>query len=363
MAQKTILVLANNDVGLYKFRKMLLERFLSDGHRVVIALPGGEYIPQLTELGCTFVETPLERRGMNPAKDISLYNLYRSIIRDVKPDLVVTYTVKPNVYGGMACRTMKIPYAANITGLGTAIEQGGALRTLVLNMYREALKRAKVVFFENAGNRDRLVEFGAVKKEKTHVLHGAGIDVDAFPFAPYPADGPVRFLYVGRIMREKGMDELFSAMERLKEQYGDGVELEMIGYLEEAYEERLQALQEAGTIRFLGFQDDVPEFYRHAHCVVLPSYHEGMSNVLLEAGAMGRPLITSDIHGCMEAVVEGKSGYLCAVHDADSLYYSMVRFVELPYEEKAAMGATSHDHVAAVFDKKQVVEETVQQLY
>ena len=363
MTQKTILIFANNDVGLYKFRKMLLERFLSDGYCVVIALPKGEYIPQLTALGCSFIETPMERRGMNPVKDFSLYHMYCAILRDVKPNLVVTYTVKPNVYGGMACRMMKIPYAANITGLGTAIEQGGALRTLVLKMYRVALKKAKVVFFENAGNCERLVEFGVVKKEKAHVLHGAGIDVDAFPLAPYPTDGPVIFLYVGRIMQEKGIDELFAAMERLKEKYGRGVELEMIGYLEEAYEKRLQDLQDAGFIRFLGFQDDVALYYRKAHCVVLPSYHEGMSNVLLEAGAMGRPLITSDIHGCLEAVVEGDTGYLCAVRNADSLYEMMDRFIQLPYEKKVAMAAASHDHVTAVFDKKKVVEETVRQLY
>ena len=152
-------------------------------------------------------------------------------------------------------------------------------------------------------------------------------------------------------------------MERLKEKYGDGVQLDMIGYLEEAYEERLHALQDARTIQFLGFQNDVPAFYRSAHCVVLPSYHEGMSNVLLEAGAMGRPLITSNIHGCMEAVVEGKSGYLCSVRDADNLYCAMENFIELPYEEKAAMGAASHDHVVEVFDKRKVVEETVRQLY
>lgn len=138
-----IVVLANFDVGLYKFRKALLERFLADGHEVYIALPNGEYVPRLVELGCTFIETPLERRGMNPAKDISLFHLYCSIMKKVCPDLVVTYTVKPNVYGGMACRKLKIPYAANITGLGTAIEQGGALRTLVLNMYREALKKSQ----------------------------------------------------------------------------------------------------------------------------------------------------------------------------------------------------------------------------
>lgn len=358
-----IMVLANFDVGLYKFRKALLERFLADGHEVYIALPNGEYVPRLVELGCTFIETPLERRGMNPAKDISLFHLYCSIMKKVCPDLVVTYTVKPNVYGGMACRKLKIPYAANITGLGTAIEQGGALRTLVLNMYREALKKAKVVFFENTGNRDRLVEFGAVKAEKTHVLHGAGIETTDYPFAPYPPDGQIRFLFVGRIMREKGVDELFSAITRLKQAYGDRVRLDLVGFNEESYEQKIEELQKDGMVRFLGFQDDVQAFYRTAHCVVLPSYHEGMSNVLLEAGAMGRPLITSDIHGCLEAVNEGISGYLCAVRDADSLYDSMARFVELPYAEKAKMGQASHDHVVERFDKKRVVEDTVRQLY
>lgn len=358
-----ILVLANFDVGLYKFRKALLERFLADGHEVYIALPNGDYVPRLVELGCTFIETPLERRGMNPAKDISLYHLYCSIIKQARPDLVVTYTVKPNVYGGMACRKLKIPYAANITGLGTAIEQGGALRTLVLNMYREALKKAKVVFFENTGNRDRLVEFGAVKAEKTYVLNGAGIETADYPFAPYPPDGAIRFLFVGRIMREKGVDELFSAMTRLKQAYGDRVQLDLVGFNEESYEQKIQELQKDGIVQFQGFQDDVPSFYRSAHCVVLPSYHEGMSNVLLEAGAMGRPLITSNIHGCLEAVAEGKSGYLCAVRDADSLYDAMARFVELPYAEKAKMGQASHDHVVERFDKKLVVEDTVRQLY
>ena len=176
---------------------------------------------------------------MNPAKDISLYHLYCSIIKQIRPDLVVTYKVKPNAYGGMACRKQKVPYAANITGLGTAIEQGGALRTLVLNMYREALKKAKVVLFENTGNRDRLVEFGAVKADKTYVLNGAGIETADYPFAPYPPEGPVKFLFVGRIKREKGVDELFSAMTRLKQTYGDRVQLDLVGFNEESYEQKI----------------------------------------------------------------------------------------------------------------------------
>lgn len=164
-------------------------------------------------------------------------------------------------------------------------------------------------------------------------------------------------------MREKGVDELFSAMTLLKQTYGDRVRLVLVGFNEESYEQEIQELQKEGIVQFLGFQDDVLSFYRSAHCVVLPSYHEGMFNVLLEAGAMGRPLITSNIHGCMEAVEEGKSGCLCTVRDADSLFDAMSRFVDLPYEEKVKMGQASHDHVVKRFDKKLVVEDMVRQLY
>ncbi len=358
-----IVILSNFDLGLYRFRKALLERFLSDGHEVYVALPDGEYVPRLVEMGCRFLETPLERRGMNPAKDVSLYHLYCSILKKLRPDLVLTYTVKPNIYGGLACQRLKIPYAVNITGLGTAIEQGGSLRTLVLALYRAALRRARVVFFENTGNRDRLVESGVVKAERTIVLNGAGIETGEYPFAPYPPEGPVTFLFVGRIMREKGVDELFSAMTRLKQRYGDRVLLDLVGFQEEAYEEKIRALEHDGIVCFRGFQDDMPAVYRAAHCLVLPSYHEGMSNVLLEAGATGRPLITSRIHGCMEAVEEGESGYLCTVRDADSLYDAMSRFVELPYAEKAQMGQRSREHIVRRFDKKLVVDDTVRRLY
>lgn len=363
MKQKTILVLANDDIGLFLFRRMLLERFISDGYQVVISIPKGEYIPKLTELGCAFIDTPMERRGMNPAKDIALYHRYLKILKETKPDLVVTYTIKPNIYGGMACQTMKVPYAANITGLGSAIEKGGVLRTLVLRMYRIGLRKAKVVFFENTGNRDTLVELGVVDRKKTYPLHGAGIDTEAFPYEPYPLDETVRFLFVGRVMREKGVEELFSAMERLRAKYGSKVTLDMIGYLEESYEQKIRELQTRSIVCFHGFQDDVKSYYCQSHCVVLPSYHEGMSNVLLEAGALGRPLITTNIPGCKEAVMDDMTGYLCQPRDESSLYDAMDRFVQLSVADKERMGKASHDFVVSVFDKRQVVEETVSQLY
>ena len=363
MAGKTILVLANDDIGLYKFRKALLQRFLDDGNKVFIALPDGECIKPMTEMGCEYIETPMERRGMNPFKDIKLFKLYRRIIKQIKPDLAVTYTVKPNVYGGFACRLLKIPYAVNITGLGSAIESGGVLCKLVLAMYRAALKRVKVVFFENEGNREKFVDTGIIQKDKTCVLNGAGIETEEYPVAEYPPEGNTNFLFVGRIMKEKGVDELFAAMEKLKEEYGSKVKLDIIGMFEESYQQKIDELQKKDVIAFHGFRDDVKNFYERAHCIVLPSYHEGMSNVLLEGGAMGRPLITSDIHGCMEAVEDGKTGYLCKVKDTESLYSVMKKFVELDYADKKQMGVASHELVSARFDKKHVVAETVKHLY
>ena len=178
---KRILVLANFDMGLYKFRKALLQELIRLENEVYIALPNGEFIPELEKIGCHFVETEVDRRGMNPLHDIGLYRQYRKILKKLKPDLVIGYTIKPNVYGGFACRMATIPFAANITGLGSAIEGGGVLQKLVFAMYKAGLAKAKVVFFENEGNREVLVNAGVVKKEQTHVLCGAGIDTDEYP--------------------------------------------------------------------------------------------------------------------------------------------------------------------------------------
>ena len=220
-SNKRILILANNDVGLYRFRKDLLAELLIAGNEVYISLPDGGFVPELVQIGCRFIDTPVDLRGMNPVRDAKLFRRYRKILRTVKPDLVLTYTVKPNVYGGLACRMAHIPYAVNITGLGSALENGGLLRKFVLALYRPALAGAKTVFFENAGNRDDLVATGVVPQGRDAVLHGAGVNLDDFPCAAYPQDAPLRFLFVGRVMHEKGVDELFYAAKQMKQEYGE----------------------------------------------------------------------------------------------------------------------------------------------
>lgn len=361
-SNKRILVLANNDVGLYRFRKDLLAALLGAGHEVYISLPDGGFISELVQLGCRFLDTPIDRRGMNPLHDSKLFCQYRAILREVKPDLVLTYTIKPNIYGGLACRMAHIPYAVNITGLGSAIENGGWLKKFVLALYKPALKGAWVVFFENAGNRDTLAATGVVPQGRDVVLSGAGVNLEDYPYQSYPQEGAVRFLFVGRVMHEKGVDELFAAAKRMKQEYGDSVEFHIVGSFEEGYKPLMDELEKAGVVKYHGYQSDMKRFYAMASCVVLPSYHEGMSNVLLEAAASGRPLITSDIPGCREAVEDGVSGYLCPAKDADALYEAMRRFVDLPESWRAEMGRRGRKRMVKMFDKLLVINKTMNKL-
>lgn len=356
-----ILILANHSGGLYDFRKDLIAE-LKTHASVAVAVPHNDRWDELNGLADRVIELPIDRRGMNPLHDGKLFRQYRAILGEIKPDLVLTYTIKPNIYGGLACRMAHIPYAVNITGLGSAIENGGWLKKFVLALYRPALKGAKVVFFENAGNRDTLAATGVVPKGRDVVLHGAGVNLEDYPCQPYPQAGPVRFLFVGRVMHEKGVDELFAAAKRMKQQYGEQVEFHMVGSFEEAYKPVMDQLEQAGVVKYHGYQSDMKPFYAMAGCVVLPSYHEGMSNVLLEAAASGRPLITSDIPGCREAVENGVSGYLCPAKDADALYEAMRRFAALSVEQRSQMGCCGRERMEQQFSKTAVVAETIKQL-
>ncbi len=353
-----ILILANHSGGLYDFRKDLIAE-LKKHANVTVAVPHNDRWEELHKLADRVIELPVDRRGMNPIHDGKLFRQYRAMLKEVKPDLVLTYTIKPNIYGGLACRMAHIPYAVNITGLGSAIENGGWLKKFVLALYKPALKGAKVIFFENAGNRDALAATGVVPKGRDVVLNGAGVNLEDYPYQPYPQEGPVRFLFVGRVMREKGVDELFAAAKRMKQEYGDGVEFHIVGSFEEAYKPVMDELEKTGVVKYHGYQSDMKPFYTMASCIVLPSYHEGMSNVLLEAASSGRPLITSNVPGCREAVENGVSGCLCPIKDANALYDAMQRFVELPENWRAEMGRHGRERMEQKFSKHSVVQKTL----
>ncbi len=356
-----VLILANFDVGLYQFRRELIGALLKD-HQVTISLPDGDLVRPLEEMGCRFIDTPLDRRGINPVTDLKLFVRYIKLLHREKPDLVIGYTIKPNIYGGFACRLMGIPYAGNITGLGTAFQKEGMLRKLVTFLYKVALKKAKVVFFENTANLELFVKEGIIASRQAHLLSGAGVNLEHYEYAPYPQEEPVRFLFVGRVMKEKGIEELFSSMERLHNE-GEKCTLDVLGGFEEDYRDTISRYENQGWLRYHGYVKDVRPYIAASHCFVLPSYHEGMANTNLECAAMGRPVITSDIPGCREAVIPGQTGLLCQAQNGDSLYEAMNRFLNLPYAEREQMGRAGRCHMEAVFDKNYVVQSTISELW
>ena len=292
---------------------------------------------------------------------MKLLKAYRKMLDEIQPDLVITYSIKPNIYMGSACKAKGIPYVTNVQGLGTAFEKP-VLSNVVSVMYRSALRKAGTVFFENEENAQFFLHKNIISAQQMKVLPGAGINLDEYPYVPMQDDGVCSFLFVGRIMKEKGVDEFFTAAKTIKAEFGEKVAFDVVGFYEDAYKETVDQLVADSVIKFHGFQTDVHPFYEAADCVVLPSYHEGMSNVLLEGAATGRALITSDIPGCREAVESGVSGYLCPAKDADALYEAMRRFVELPEESRAEFGCRGRERMEQRFSKTAVVAETIKHL-
>jgi galacturonosyltransferase len=349
----TILILTNHSYMLWQFRRELIGELLKK-HRVCLCMPFVGHEDDFAAMGAECIPADMERRGTNPFRDLQLLGSYRRILKKIRPDLVLTYSIKPNIYGGLACRMAGIPYYANVQGLGTAFQSRQMARAVTF-LYRRGLKGAGKVFFENRANAEEFVRRGIVEKERQVILHGAGVNLDYFACTPYPRNEKFRFLYLGRIMREKGMDELFAAVRRLK---GDFI-LDLAGFFEEGYEEQVRQLEEEGLAVFHGFQKDPRPFYAMADCVVMPSYHEGMSNVNLEAAASGRPVITSDIPGCREAVEDRVTGILCRKRSTEDFALAMQEMMDRSPAQREAMGLAGRQKMEREFDRQDVIREAL----
>lgn len=354
--KKKLLIVTNHSYMLYRFRKELIQK-LQEDYEIVISTPFVGHEDDLRNMGVRCIETDVERRSINPFTDLKLLHTYKTILKKEKPDLVLTYSIKPNIYAGYLCGKMKIPFYANVQGLGTAFQKP-VLSGIVTQMYRIAFQKVEKVFFENQENAAEFRKWKILKEEQEVILNGAGINLEEYRYCLYPDNDKIHFLYLGRIMREKGIGELFEAAERLQR---EGVEfvLDLVGFFEDEYKNQVEHLQKEGIVRFYGFQENPKPYYAQADCVVLPSYHEGMSNVLLEAAATGRAIITTDIPGCREAVDNGKSGMLCKVRNSNSLYKAMKRFTELSRTKREEIGKAGREKMEQEFDKNKVVEETV----
>lgn len=354
--KKKILIVTNHSYMLWQFRRELIQRLMEDAE-IVISTPFVGHEQDFAAMGCRMLETDVDRRGINPVTDFRLYHTYVKILKTERPDMVITYSIKPNIYAGFACRMQKIPYCVNVQGLGTAFQKKG-LAKIVTVMYRTALKKAKTVYFENAENAKLFREKKITPAWQQTILPGAGVNLESYSYQEYPNNDKIHFLYLGRIMKEKGMDELFWAVQELQKKYADQFVLDLVGFFEDEYKEQVERLTQDGIAVFHGFQENPRPYYGKADCVVLPSYHEGMSNVLLEAAATGRPLITSDIPGCREAVKQGISGLLCPVKDRNALLHAMEDFLNLSKEEREVMGRAGRKYMEEQYDKEKVVRKT-----
>ncbi len=356
---KKVLILANSSGGLYSFRKELIEKMISNGYVVYASTPFDDCIEELRTLGVNLIQTNMDRRGMNPLKDIKLILHYRKIIKQVRPSLIITYTIKPNLYGATVARLLKVQYAINITGLGTVFQNDSFVKKMVVQWYKFVCKKVKVIFFENEGNKNTFLDFNIVNENKCCVLNGAGVNTDHFYFTEYPPiTDKIHFLFIGRIMKEKGVEELFWAIRKLYDE-DNNIVLDVVGTFEDDYKEKIKELEQKGCLHYYGYQKDVRPFIEQCHCFILPSYHEGMANTLLECASMGRPLITSDIHGCKEAVIDGENGYLVKVKDRYDLYKIITQFIKNDFDFKMIMGKRSRNYMLKVFEKNKVVDYTI----
>lgn len=359
---KTILILTNSLSGLYNFRKELIEELILKKFNVVISAPNDKLKDFFRELGCNVVETNVDRRGTNPGNDFVLLMEYLKIMKKFRPRIVLTYTIKPNIYGGLVCQIAKTPHIANITGLGTAIENKGILKNMTLYLYRLGLRKSKTVFFQNEENLE-FMRCNHVAGINGKLIPGSGVNIERHKFENYPEEKEnLKFLFIGRLMKAKGIEELFASIEVIKTLHPE-VEFHFVGAYEENYGDKIKYLNDKKLIIYHGKQDDVHEFLKKAHALVNPSHHEGMSNVLLEAASTGRPVLASNVPGCKEAFDEGVSGFGFSIKNIESLTETLIKFIELPYESKLKMGKQGRIKIENEFDRKIVVDSYMEKIY
>lgn len=351
---KKVLILVNHDVVIYNFRKELIERLLSEGMQVIISSPYGERIDDLVAMGCEYIEITMERHGINPLKELKLINNYKSLMSQVNPDVVLTYTIKPNIYGGLAAKKYGIPYIANITGLGTAVEKDGIMQKVTVALYKTAFSKIQKVFFQNTENMEFFKEKNIVV-DKHELVPGSGVNLNHFQVLDYPSEETIEFVFISRIMKEKGIDHFIEAAEYFIKKY-ENIKFHVCGFCEQSYENRLMDLDNRGVLTYHGMVRDVRNILLKTHCTIHPTYYpEGISNVLLESSASGRPIITTDRSGCKEVVDNEITGYVVNQKDSDDLIKKIELFIKLSHHEKTKMGLTGRKKVAKEFNRELVI--------
>jgi glycosyltransferase involved in cell wall biosynthesis len=356
-----ILLSVNAAWNIWNFRRALVEALIADGHRVTVLAPPDDTVANLERIGCRFLPLEMNVRGLNPLQDLKLMRRFKRVFRSEQPDVVLSYTIKNNIFGALAAKTCNNHFIPNITGLGTAFLSGRLLQIVAEGLYRKAFGPLSHVFFQNPDDRDLFLERRLVQSSQAHLLPGSGIDLHRFPATQYPAEtqAPV-FLMIARLLRDKGVVEFVEAARLVKAKLPD-TRFQLLGDVDAANRSAIdnatvKSWQDGGSIEYLGTKDDVRPHIAAAQCIVLPSYREGAPRTLIEGAAMARPLVTTDVPGCRSIVDDGINGFLCEACSGESLAEACLSFLDLSHEEKTSMGRAGRKKMEAEFDQANVVQ-------
>ncbi len=355
-----IAVIANTAWYLSNFRLNLMRALSEAGHEIVAVAPSDQYVQRIRDAGFRFIPVPISGSGTNPLVEAGVILRLWRLFRREKIDLVLCYTPKGNIYSALAAIPSGIPFIPNISGLGRSFIRRSALTHVVQALYRLTLKRAVRVFFQNGDDLATFIAHGLVTPNDSERLPGSGVDLARFVPTSGGHDNAPIFLLVARMLWDKGVGEFVEAAQTVRARY-PGTRFLLLGFVDVANpsaisRQQVQTWVDSGLIEYLGSTDDVRPFMQEADCVVLPSYREGLPRTLLEAAAMARPVITTDVPGCRDTLIDGQTGFLCKVRDGRDLAETMLRFLALPAERRGEMGKAGRAYVEANFGEQRVLQ-------
>lgn len=353
---KRILILSNHFITLYNFRKELVEKLVDDENEVYISIPKADENSFFSDMGCKIIETPVDRRGVNPIRDFGLILNYIKIMKELKPDIVFSYTIKPNVYGCIASNFTKNKQISNITGTGGTFLKKNIVSTIAKILYKLSIKKSYKVFFQNSGDKDFFVENKMVKNNYA-MLPGSGVNLEQYEICDLPSENEINFIFIGRVMELKGIEQYLECAKVIKKKHTN-TNFYIAGFIEEdKYKEIIEDYHKKGIINYIGFQKDIKSWIQKCHCTILPSHGgEGVPNVLLESAAMGRVCVASKINGSKDVIDDGITGYLFETGNAQDLIDKVDKFLGLDFNEKKHMGLEGRKKVEREFDREIVIE-------
>ena len=360
---KTILIVANSSWNVVNFRMGLIRALQAEEFQVVVAAPLDIDPANIKALGCEVFEVKVRAQSLNPLRDLGFVLQLFLILRQTGAQTCLFFTAKPNIFGGFCASLMGLHYINNISGLGSVFIENGFLSKVMILLYKLALKKSSCVFFQNRDDRDLFLQKNIVKSEQTKLLPGSGVNLQKFqPVLKIKKidQEPFTFILISRLIKDKGVIEYIEAAKLVSKLHPD-IQFKILGFLgvqnpTAISQEQMNEWLRLPFVHYLGSVDDVRPFIQDSDCVVLASYREGTPKVLLEAAAMGKPIITTNVPGCKEVVEDQLTGFLCDVRSAKDLAQKMCQMIELSFEERDRMGKLARLKMEKQFSEQFVID-------